>query len=120
MLAIDSIVVMHHGSNKTANSLTVIVGLMNHMPDGVDNVAGYGDITLTGFDLEVANLSVESGWQLRHGKIGKESQTIDFNVAAEADGADDGAWTKEYDSARRDVTFHKVDVDMYLATNEDS
>lgn len=35
---------MHHGCNKAADSLTVIVGLMNHMPDGVDNVAGYGDI----------------------------------------------------------------------------
>ena len=59
MLAIDSVVMMHHGCNKAADSLTVIVGLMNHMPDGVDNVASCSDITLADFDLEVANLSVE-------------------------------------------------------------
>ena len=38
-----------HGTD----SLMVIVGLTNNMPDAIDNVAGSGNITLTGLDLEV-------------------------------------------------------------------
>ena len=59
MLAIDPIVVMHHGCNKAADSLTIIVGLMHYLPDGVEDMTGSGDFTFSDFDLEVANLSVD-------------------------------------------------------------
>ena len=120
MLTIDSVIMMHHGSNKAADSMTVIVGLMNHMPDGIYNVAGYGDIALADFNLEVAQLSIKCRWHLWHGEVGKQPHTINLNIAAKTDGTNDSSWTEEHDSTRRDVSFDKVDVNMYLTANKDS
>ena len=91
MLAIDSIVEVHHGSYEAADCLTVIVGLMNRVPDGVDDVAGGGDIALADLNLEVAYLAVEGRWHLWQWEVVKEPQTIDFNFTTETDGTDDGA-----------------------------
>lgn len=110
----------HHGGHKTADGLTVIVGLVYDMPDGVEDVAGGGDVSLADLNLEVAHLSVKGGWQVGHGEVGKEPQSIEFNIAAETDGADDGAWPQEYDGAGGDVTLYQVDVDMQFAADEDA
>ena len=69
VVPIGSIVEVHHGGNKTADRLPIVVGLMNHVPDGVDDVAGGGDIGVADFHLEVAHLSVEGRWHLRHGEV---------------------------------------------------
>ena len=61
MLAIDSVVMTHQGCNETADGLTVIIGLVNQVPDGVDYVAGCGDIALAGLNLKVANLTIKGG-----------------------------------------------------------
>ena len=59
MLAISTVVMVHHGSNKATDGLTVIAGLMNHVPDGVDDVAGGGNIAFASLDLKVAHLPVK-------------------------------------------------------------
>lgn len=111
MLAIDSVVMMHHGCNKAADSLTVIVWLMNHMPDGVDNVAGYGDIAFADLDLEVANLSVEGRWHLWHWEIVEETDAVYFQVVGVSKWMDDGAWTYKEQHASLQFLLHQIDSD---------
>lgn len=120
MLAIDAIVMAHHGSNETADGLTVVVGLVDDLPDGVEDVAGGSNVTLADLDLEVAHLSVEGGGQLGHGKVSKEPQAINLNIATETDGADDGAGPQKDDGAGSDMPFHQVDVDMQFTADEDA
>ena len=54
------VVVVHLGSYECCDGGTmIVVGSMNYLPDGVQNMFGCSDILLAGVYLEVAYLTVE-------------------------------------------------------------
>ena len=99
MLTIDTIVMIHHGSNKAADRLTVIVRLAYHVSDGVDDVACGGYVALARFDLEVAHLPVKGrrhlSYSKRHWEVGKESDAVNLKVGGEREGMNNGSWPDE-------------------------
>ena len=94
MLSVESVVVVHECCHERTDGLHIIVVLMNHVPQGVDDAIGSFDVGVPHFDLEVADLSVESRRHLscgkRHWEVGKKSDAVNLYVVGEFDGIDDG------------------------------
>ena len=104
MLAIQPVVVVHHSCNDTAERLTIVIGLVNQVPDGVNEMACRDDVALIDFYLEVAHLSVESRWHLSCGKwhreICKESYAVELKTFPEVYRVNDGSRSQEHECAR--------------------
>ena len=123
MAAIDGIVMVHHGGDERSGCGTVVVGLMNQVPECIEDVAGGLDISIGSWQLEVAHLSVKGRRHLflgkGHGEVGKEGESEDFEVVRETDGVDDGAWSEVDERSRTDVAVDEVEVDATLATDDE-
>ena len=124
LLTEQMVVVVHEGSYKSGDGGTMIILCVNHMPDGVENVAGRADIAFANRQLEVAYLTVEGRRHLTlckgHGEIDKETDAKDAEVVGKTDGIDDGAWADVDQCASGDVTVLQIEVDMGLAIQNDA
>ena len=85
LLMKQMVVVVHLGSYEGCNGGTmIVVGSMNYLPDGIQNMFGCSDILFTDEKLEVAHLSVEGRRHLslrkRHGEVGEKSHAEDTEI----------------------------------------
>ena len=119
MLAVESVIMIHQRTDETAHRLPVIVWLACQVPDGVDHQSCCHDILFLYTELEVTHLSVEGRGHLscgkRHGKVGRESDTVYLQVLRESDRIDDSAGTDKDEHTLREHFLHQVDVDPYLS-----
>ena len=105
----------HHFSrcgHQTADGLTVVILVMNDVPDGINDMAGRGDVIITGFHLEVAHLSVEGRRHLGHGEIVEESDAVDLQVVSIGNGVDDGARTYKQEHSWFQILLYEIDSDV--------
>ena len=102
----------------------MVVGVVDNLPNGVENLACRADVALADLQLKIAHLSVECRGHLSlgegHGKVGKQADSVDFEVVGKADGVDDGARSDIDQCAGCEVSVLQVDIDVRLAVYDDS
>ena len=124
LLVEQSVIVVHQCRHERRGRGPVIVLLMDEVPQRVEYLSGRLLVFFRNRQLEIAHLSVEGWWELPrrkgHGKVGKESDALNFQVVRYADGVDNRAWPEINQCARFEVTIYEVEVDLALTTGDDA